>query len=112
MSRSLGDGCLKKYGVTAEPEVRNVSDLWDRCTAPIVVLASDGLWDTITVEETISSLTARAHAGLDVKIGAEALLRRSQRLWIENEGDYCDDVTVLLLAPTASLTGGHSATTE
>jgi len=103
MSRSLGDGCLKKYGVIAEPEVRNVSNLWERSTAPFVVLASDGLWDAITAEHTVSELAGRRRQGLDVLLGAEALLRRSQRLWIEAEGDYCDDVTVLLVVPSSGL---------
>ncbi|CAK0867752.1 unnamed protein product [Prorocentrum cordatum] len=103
MSRSLGDGCLKKYGVCAEPDVRGISDMWRRCAAPVLLLASDGLWDTITAEEAIKALAARCHSGVDALLGAEALLRRSQRLWIEEEGDYCDDVTVLLLAPSASL---------
>jgi serine/threonine protein phosphatase PrpC len=103
MSRSLGDGCLKKYGVTADPEIQDISGLWKSCEAPILVLASDGLWDTISVEETVTALTARSRSGLDVQLGAEALLRRSQRLWIEAESDYCDDVTVLLMAPHQSL---------
>merc|ERR1712050_445844 len=42
MSRSLGDGCLKPYGVTAVPEVQNITDLWETCAAPCVVIASDG----------------------------------------------------------------------
>jgi len=103
MSRSLGDGCLKNYGVTAEPHVHNVTELWQCCEAPVVVLASDGLWDTISVEETVAALAARCRAGLNVGKGCEVLLRRSQRLWIQAEGDYCDDVTVVLLAPSASL---------
>mmetsp|Transcript_24638 Transcript_24638/g.82478 ORF Transcript_24638/g.82478 Transcript_24638/m.82478 type:complete len:417 (+) Transcript_24638:168-1418(+) len=103
MSRSLGDGCLKKYGVIATPHVQNVTEHWTACEAPVAVLASDGLWDTITAKETIESLAARYRAGLDVQRGAEVLLRRSQKLWIQFEGDYCDDVTIVLLAPTESL---------
>merc|ERR1712008_269364 len=83
MSRSLGDGCLKKYGVVADPEVHDISDHWKSCTSPCVLMASDGLWDTMDPEE--------------------ALVRRSQKLWIESEGDYCDDVTVLFMAPSAGL---------
>jgi len=103
MSRSLGDGCLKPYGVTSEPEINNVSGLWAESESPVAVLGSDGLWDSIDVEETISLLAARRQAGLDVEQGIEALCRRAQRLWIEAEGDYCDDVTVLLVAPKSSL---------
>lgn len=105
MSRSLGDGCLKRYGVTAEPDVHEVSELWSRCQAPLAVIASDGLWDTISVEDTVKALSTRHCSGLNVGIGAEALTRRAQRLWIECEGDYCDDVTILLFGPEGSYSG-------
>eukprot|EP00929_Paragymnodinium_shiwhaense_P013753 TRINITY_DN121600_c0_g1_i1.p1 TRINITY_DN121600_c0_g1~~TRINITY_DN121600_c0_g1_i1.p1 ORF type:complete len:448 (+),score=81.10 TRINITY_DN121600_c0_g1_i1:268-1611(+) len=103
MSRSLGDGCLKKFGVVAEPEISDVSELWRRCQAPVVLLNSDGLSDTISPEEALSTLTARCKNGLDVKVGVEALCRRAQRLWIEAEGDYCDDITIILMAPQRSI---------
>merc|ERR1712039_910599 len=103
MSRSLGDGCLKKLGVTAEPDVINVTDLWASCTAPYLVLASDGLSDTIGMEETVKALAARCKKGTDLNKGVDALVRRAQRLWIESEGDYCDDVTMLLVIPTPSM---------
>mmetsp|Transcript_140728 Transcript_140728/g.243704 ORF Transcript_140728/g.243704 Transcript_140728/m.243704 type:complete len:109 (-) Transcript_140728:58-384(-) len=103
MSRALGDGCLKKYGVIAEPDVHNITSLWSTCKAPLVVMASDGLWDTISCEQVVMALSARYHKQLDVQLGVEVLTRRAQRLWIEAEGDYCDDVTVMLLAPQSSL---------
>jgi len=102
-SRSLGDGCLKGFGVVAAPDVRDVSALWRECAAPVAVLGSDGLWDFISPAETLAVLSARFTRALDVRRGAEVLLRRSQKLWIEAEGDYCDDVTVLLVAPSGSL---------
>lgn len=111
MSRSLGDGCLKKYGVTAEPDVHEVTGLWRSCQKPAILLASDGLWDTFTAEETVRALAARAHAGLDPIRGVEALVKRAQRRWIEAEGDYCDDVTVLLMAPRSSLSRPAKAKT-
>merc|ERR1712070_652346 len=103
MSRSLGDGCLKKFGVVAEPEIRDVSDFWKSCRAPAVILNSDGLSDTITSEEVVATLSDRCKAGSDVKVAVEALCRRAQRLWIEAEGDYCDDITILLMAPERSV---------
>merc|ERR1719507_37899 len=99
MSRSLGDGCLKKYGVSAEPVVQDVTKHWQDCEAPVAVLGSDGLWDSISVEDTVAALTARCRKGLDVGKGCEVLLRRSQKLWIQAEKDYCDDITVILMAP-------------
>jgi len=99
MSRSLGDGCLKKYGVSAEPEISNMTGQWQSCRLPSVMLASDGLWDTVSIEEAISAMAVRYRAGRDLKSGLENLTRRSQRRWIEVEGDYCDDVTVVFIAP-------------
>jgi serine/threonine protein phosphatase PrpC len=99
MSRSLGDGCLKKYGVIAEPEVNNLTGYWDKCEAPAILAGSDGLWDTISVEDAIQAISARHQKALDIKLAAEVLCRRAQRMWIEAEDDYCDDVTVLIMAP-------------
>jgi serine/threonine protein phosphatase PrpC len=99
MSRSLGDGCLKRYGVVAEPEVNDVSRFWHECKEPIIVMGSDGLWDTIDLEEAMNALASRRASSLDVRQGAENLCRRAQRLWIEEEDDYCDDATVLIMAP-------------
>eukprot|EP00438_Fugacium_kawagutii_P033698 Skav234177 [mRNA] locus=scaffold1377:14636:24758:- [translate_table: standard] len=44
MSRSMGDGCLKKYGVTAEPDIFNITDCWNSCALPGMLMGSDGLW--------------------------------------------------------------------
>eukprot|EP00439_Symbiodinium_sp_Y106_P059849 s3501_g8.t1 len=44
-------------------------------------------------------MAVRYRAGRDLKSGLENLTRRSQRRWIEVEGDYCDDVTVVFIAP-------------
>ncbi|CAJ1372142.1 unnamed protein product [Effrenium voratum] len=44
MSRSLGDGCLKKYGVSAEPDICDITGQWQACQFPAMMLGSDGLW--------------------------------------------------------------------
>ena len=105
MSRSLGDDCPKKYGVIAEPDVHEVSALWSDCLVPLAVLASDGLWDAVSIDEAVEALAARHSSGLSVGIGAEALTRRAQHLWIEMKGDYCDDVTIALFGPETSCVG-------
>lgn len=104
MSRSMGDGCLKKYGVTAEPDISNITDSWKSCALPGMIMGSDGLWDTVSPEEACSTISdeARYRSKRDVQAGLENLTRRSQRRWIEAEGDYCDDVTVAFVAPLAA----------
>jgi serine/threonine protein phosphatase PrpC len=103
MSRSFGDGCLKPYGVTAEPEIHEVTNFWQDCRAPVVVLASDGIWDVFLVEELMLALTARFRKGLDIQLSVKAVSRRAQKRWIEAEGDYCDDITIMLMMKESSL---------
>lgn len=99
MSRSLGDGCLKRYGVIAVPEVQDISGIWESCTHPICVIGTDGLFDAICLEDAIASIAARVRAGHDVRKGLMKLIRRSQHMWIETEGDYCDDITLVMMGP-------------
>lgn len=102
MSRSLGDGCLKKYGVTAEPEVINVTAQWQSCTSPVALIGSDGLFDFISGDEAMSELQAHNQAGLPRSKSALKLVRQAQRLWMEEEEDYVDDITCLVLGPQPS----------
>lgn len=50
MTRSLGDLVAKTVGVTAEPELRQFSNLQSR-TDKILIIASDGVWDRIPNDE-------------------------------------------------------------
>jgi len=103
MSRSLGDGCLKKYGVVATPEVRNVTEFWQSCAAPVALLGSDGLFDFTKAEEVVSTLAAHARKGRPVEKSALTLIRQAQHRWIEEEEDYCDDITCLIVGPEPKL---------
>jgi len=98
MSRSLGDGCLKPYGVVAIPEVHDITHHWQACSQPAVVVASDGLWDFIECEQAVSFLAERRQSGERLGPGIESLCRLSQRLWIDNQKDYCDDITIIVIA--------------
>lgn len=106
MSRALGDGCLKDWGVTAEPEIINVTEEWASCQTPAVVLASDGLWNMVPCEEVFAGLHRRHKFGSEVTghvlLGVEALCRRAQETMANMHlgGDgyaYCDDTTIALL---------------
>jgi len=99
MSRSLGDGCLKKHGVVASPEVRNVTELWQSCEAPVALLGSDGLFDFTKADEAVSYLATRAREGRAVDKSALTLVRQAQHKWIADEDDYCDDITCVVVGP-------------
>jgi serine/threonine protein phosphatase PrpC len=55
MTRSLGDFYAHHHGVTHEPELRTLTapELRERrLDGPRLILASDGVWDLWTFEET------------------------------------------------------------
>ena len=61
VSRSLGDFDFKKYGLTSSPDIVEHSvGIHD-----VLVLASDGIWDVIGVEEIEKSIKENALANLD-----------------------------------------------
>lgn len=98
MSRTFGNACLQPYGMTPEPQVTNVSNLWKACKAPTVILASDGLWNATSEEDAIQELTQRFRSGLDLAGCMAPMVRNAQEVWLETMEDYCDDVTVVLMA--------------
>eukprot|EP00930_Biecheleria_cincta_P030041 TRINITY_DN20849_c0_g1_i1.p1 TRINITY_DN20849_c0_g1~~TRINITY_DN20849_c0_g1_i1.p1 ORF type:complete len:459 (-),score=88.94 TRINITY_DN20849_c0_g1_i1:68-1444(-) len=94
MARTLGDNCAKSAGVTAEPEVVQFDmQLGER---PFLVLASDGIWEFIDTRKVVK------HFGKDLdKHGSEKMMQKlvkdARKKWKENEGDYCDDITAILV---------------
>lgn len=94
MSRSLGDLSAKSAGVIATPDVcmREVQ----LANKPFLVLASDGVWEFID-----SDFVTQA---VGMKLQQDGPERRLQRLrkearkrWVENECDYCDDITAIVV---------------
>jgi len=94
MARTLGDNCAKNAGVTAEPEVQQFDvPLGDK---PFLLLASDGVWEFIDTRKVVK------HFGKDLdKNGSEKMMQKlvkdARKKWKENEGDYCDDITAVLV---------------
>ena len=60
MTRSLGDFYPHRFGVTWEPEFREVhlTSVGKRCTWPLLLLASDGIWDIWDFDEVSDRLVA------------------------------------------------------
>jgi len=101
MARTLGDDSVKAHGVTAEPEVHEFN--LNLAESPFIVLASDGVWEFLESEFVVKAMAKKlAIDGPEksvVKLG-----RESRKRWKEEEGDYCDDITAVLiqLNPAAS----------
>lgn len=97
MSRSLGDLCMKDYGLIAEPEVVG----WERVTDGLVLAASDGVWEFLSSEEVVSIATCVLKQGGSHKDACSEILQAARKRWSKNVGVYCDDITVALVAVSA-----------
>lgn len=98
MSRSIGDHSVKHIGVIPEPDVRKHEvESGDE----YLVLASDGLWEFLDVDQVGSMIQAfeRSHQGEGELASdmAEYLIDEATKKWAEEEGDYRDDITVIVM---------------
>lgn len=98
MSRSLGDSVAHSAGVSSEPEFyeRELDPATDKC----IVLATDGLWEFVSNEDTIKMVEADSTPADAV----ESLVNEANSRWMEEE-QVIDDTTVI----TASLYGYKSS---
>lgn len=94
MSRSFGDDCVKEHGVSAVPEVTKVE--LDPENNSILILASDGVWEFLGTSWVIRAVM-KAIPGKGLMKCAKKLTRESKHRWKDEEGDYCDDITALII---------------
>jgi len=92
MARSIGDHAAATVGVIAEPEITEY-DLVDDDFA--IVIASDGVWELLS-SQTVADIIASIKSG-DVQEMCDAIVDQSSYMWKVEEGDYRDDITVVVL---------------
>mmetsp|Transcript_30772 Transcript_30772/g.35094 ORF Transcript_30772/g.35094 Transcript_30772/m.35094 type:complete len:547 (-) Transcript_30772:346-1986(-) len=92
MSRSIGDHAIKDVGVVAEPVVtfHNI-DPEDE----FLILASDGVWEFISSEEAVEIVRKNISKGSS--LACQFLIEAAAERWHEEEGDYRDDITALVV---------------
>jgi serine/threonine protein phosphatase PrpC len=109
VTRSLGDGCLKECGVTAEPEVTCWSINKD--DDPYLLLGSDGIFEHLSSKRVVGILSvalfgqgledvADASGALRVDTALQTLLEEAQKAWsvdANSNGVYCDDISAILV---------------
>lgn len=95
MSRSFGDLIVKNHGVTAEPEVTE----WvlDPNSEVYFLAATDGVWEFFDCQQATDILMGAIRDGCSPSKACTRLLMRSRDAWAENEGEYCDDITMVLV---------------
>jgi len=92
MARSIGDHAAATVGVIAEPEITEYDIVDDDYT---IVIASDGVWELLT-SQTVADIICNIKSG-DVQEMAETITDQASYMWKVEEGDYRDDITVVVL---------------
>jgi serine/threonine protein phosphatase PrpC len=94
MSRSFGDDCVKEHGVTAIPDVKEVTI--KEGEKAMVIMASDGVWEFLDTSWVLRAVL-KALPGKGLMRCAKKLTREAKHRWKDEEGDYCDDITAILM---------------
>ena len=82
-----------KKGVIAEPEIteHEITDA-DIC----MVIASDGVWELVESQE-VADLVSEV-TDLDPAEICRSIVHKATHMWKVEEGDYRDDITVIVMA--------------
>jgi len=92
MARSIGDHAVAQVGVIATPVVttHTVAD-----EDEFLIIATDGVWEFITSEEAVEIVGANLSRGATK--ATQALIEAAAARWHDEEGDYRDDITALVV---------------
>jgi len=94
MARTLGDESVKAHGVIATPEVKKTEV--DLSKEPFILLASDGVWEFLD-SEFVTKAVAKKIKSDGPERTVQKLQREAKKRWRQEEGDYCDDITSILI---------------
>jgi len=94
MARSIGDHAAATVGVIAEPEITEYDVTAEDHS---LVIASDGVWELITSEQVAEIVYRTSLKTDDPEEMCKAIVDQASYVWKVEEGDYRDDITVVLL---------------
>lgn len=92
MARSIGDHNAKAVGVIAEPEVTHYTITEEDA---MMIMASDGVWEFLSSQD-VCDIAASVEGGSHAAICDLIVLKAAER-WEEEEGDYRDDITAVVV---------------
>jgi protein phosphatase 2C family protein 2/3 len=92
VSRSLGDHIVKDIGVTADPDVMYYEF---HPTDKFIVLASDGVWEFLSSQDAVELVNQ--YITLGAETACEKLIETASNRWKDEEGDYRDDITAIIV---------------
>jgi serine/threonine protein phosphatase PrpC len=97
MSRSLGDLIAQKVGVSHVPDVKTIGPLTDQ--HQVLIMASDGVWEFLSNEKVLEEV--QKFPPEQIQDACDAIAALSWKMWISNEFDVVDDITVIgVVLPT------------
>jgi len=99
-TRSFGDQCVKALGVYAVPQVEEWKIPSGRGDS-FIFLGSDGIWEFMSEEEVGACLVGALKQGQTSEGALSTVFQESQARWRTHEGDYCDDITGILVLANA-----------
>ena len=92
MSRHFS--AVKSVGVIPEPEVTEFE-----CTPDdkFMIMASDGVWEFIGSQEAVDIVQDKLASGSNCTQACQELIEQASQRWAEEEGDYRDDITAIIV---------------
>ena len=92
MARSIGDHAVARVGVIAEPVVstHKVEE-----EDEFMIIATDGVWEFISSQDAVEIVGANIFRGATK--ATQALIEAAASRWHDEEGDYRDDITALVV---------------
>ena len=103
MARSIGDHAVKEVGVIAEPVVT----FHDVAPADeFVIFATDGVWEFVSSQEAVEIVAENLDKGATK--ACQALIEAAAAKWHDEEGDYRDDITALVVRLQYLWTSDHA----
>lgn len=94
MSRSIGDHLFKNVGVIAEPVVEKYEVKEED---EFLIIGSDGVWEFVSSAEAVHIIQNCFDDGLSASEACQELIRVSIQKWKDQEGDYRDDITAIVV---------------
>jgi serine/threonine protein phosphatase PrpC len=115
VSRAFGDLSASHLGVISTPELT-----YHKVTKEdeFLVLATDGVWEFLESEDVVKMVDRSFSSGRPAEDACKYIIARSAKAWQHHEGDYRDDITVIvvylqgLIASLRHEAGGNSSNTS
>merc|ERR1719498_398275 len=97
MTRAFGNCEMQTLGVLSQPEVVEWT-LPDTDANPVLIVASDGIWEFLSSETVASFVLQELGQGKSREEIMKSLKAKSEQHWREEEDNYCDDITLVIVS--------------